>query len=107
MKMREEALGFIMGALLLLAGACTSSQRSEAVLGPPPLSSPEETKGEVLYMHFCHQCHPGGAGGLGPGLNNKPAPAAAIKLQIRKGLGTMPAFGENELSDADIDAIIE
>lgn len=76
------------------------------MLGPPPLDSAEEQRGEQVFMKLCHQCHPGGSGGLAPGLNNKPAPAAAIRLQIRQGLGQMPSFKEDEISDADVDAVI-
>lgn len=104
---RRTALPAVV--IIVCAGvvaACGSSRRSEPIIGPPPLKTADEQKGEVLYMKFCDQCHPGGAGGLGPGLNNKPVPAAAIRLQIRQGLGTMPAFGENEIKDADVDAII-
>jgi mono/diheme cytochrome c family protein len=96
----------LVGGILVLSTACGSSRRSEPMLGPPPLDTPQEQKGEVLYMKFCHQCHPGGAGGLGPGLNNKPAPGAAIRLQIREGVGAMPSFGDNEIIDPDVDAII-
>jgi mono/diheme cytochrome c family protein len=91
---------------LALATACGSSRRSEPILGPPPLDAAEEQRGEQVFMKLCHQCHPGGGGGLGPGLNNKPAPAAAIRLQIRQGLGSMPSFKEDEISDADVDAVI-
>ena len=101
------AIPALVGLCVLLgAAACGSSRRSEPILGPPPLDSPEELKGEQLFMKFCNQCHPGGAGGLGPGLNNKPAPAAAIRLQIRKGLGAMPAFSDDEIIDPDVEAII-
>ncbi|AUX48721.1 cytochrome C [Sorangium cellulosum] len=105
MTMRA-VLGVLLGAALGLAVGCGSSRRSEPELGPPPLDEPPERRGEVLFAKFCDQCHPGGAGGLGPGLNNKPAPAAAIRLQIRSGLGAMPAFSEREIPDADVDAII-
>jgi hypothetical protein len=55
---------------------------------------------------YCNQCHPGGEGGLGPALNNKPAPAVAVRLQVRKGLGAMPSFDEHDLSDRDMDDIV-
>jgi mono/diheme cytochrome c family protein len=63
--------------------------------------------GQQLYYQYCNQCHPGGDGGLGPALNNKPAPAIAIRTQIRHGLGAMPSFHPQELSDDDVDAIVE
>src|SRR5688572_29869575 len=103
---RRTALPALVALCVGVVAACGSSRRSEPILGPAPLKTADEQKGEVLYMKFCHQCHPGGAGGLGPGLNNKPVPGTAIRLQIRQGLGTMPAFGDNEIKDADVDAII-
>ena len=103
----RTALPVLVLASTVLAMACGSSRRSEPILGPPPLKTAGEQQGEVLFMKFCHQCHPGGGGGLGPGLNNKPAPAAAIRLQIREGMGAMPAFGKDEIKDNEVDAIIE
>jgi mono/diheme cytochrome c family protein len=103
----RTALPALVLACAAFAAACGPSRRSEAILGPPPLKTPREKQGEVLFMRFCHQCHPSGSGGLGPGLNNKPAPAAAIRLQIREGLGAMPAFGKEEIKDAEVDAIID
>lgn len=66
----------------------------------------QEQVGEVLYMRNCNGCHPGGAGGLGPGLADKPLPGLALKLQIRKGFGAMPGFSEKMLTDEEVDAIV-
>ena len=68
-------------------------------------SDPGVARGEQVFAARCHQCHPGGAGGLGPAINDKPLPVALIKTQVRKGLGAMPAFGDAEVSDEDLDAI--
>lgn len=57
--------------------------------------------------HHCNPCHPGGEGGLGPALKNKPLPEGAIRLQVRQGLGAMPAFSEEELPDGQLDDIVE
>ena len=57
-------------------------------------------------MEHCHQCHPGGAGGLGPAINDKPLPKTLIATQVRAGLGAMPAFSAKEISDQDVDAIV-
>ena len=54
----------------------------------------------------CYTCHPGGAGGLGPALNNKALPASAIRLQVRHGFGVMPAFSEQQISQDQLDALI-
>ena len=57
-------------------------------------------------MTHCYQCHPGGAAGLGPGLNDKPLPGFAIKTQVRRGLGAMPAFSPEKISDSDLDNLV-
>jgi mono/diheme cytochrome c family protein len=58
-------------------------------------------------MRACYQCHPGGMAGLGPAINDKPLPGWLIKTQVRQGLGAMPSFDESELSDADLEALVE
>jgi mono/diheme cytochrome c family protein len=62
-------------------------------------------EGERVFAANCHQCHPGGAGGLGPAINDKPLPVTLIKTQVRQGLGAMPAFSRDEVSDAQLDDI--
>jgi mono/diheme cytochrome c family protein len=94
----------IVTSLLVLC-ACATTRGSEPVRGPLVVDSAEEQQGQVVFMRECNYCHPMGDGGLGPALNNKPLPKAPVKLQIRKGLGAMPAFSEQQLSDAEVDAI--
>ena len=91
---------------LLALSACGSGRRSEPLVGPVRLDTAEESRGERAFFRFCHQCHPGGDSGLGPALNNKPLPGAAIRLQVRTGIGNMPSINDDELSDADLDAIV-
>ena len=93
--------------LLLLAVAalagCATSRREEALTGPLPLSDPKLVAGRQVFMANCYQCHPGGSAGLGPALNDKPLPAFAIRTQVRKGLGSMPAFDEARIPRPDLD----
>ena len=95
------AVLFPLGAL----AACGPARRG-VPFGPPLQLTEQEQQGEQLFMAHCHQCHPGGAAGLGPAINNKPLPGAAMHLQIRKGVGTMPAFSEEILSGPQVDAIV-
>jgi mono/diheme cytochrome c family protein len=44
--------------------------------------------------------------GLGPALNNKPLPGFAIRYQIRNGMGAMPAFDEEKISDKEAKNIV-
>lgn len=101
--------GFRFGCLLLVGtalAACGSGRRSEPLIGPIALRSEQEQHGQRQYFRFCHQCHPNGDAGLGPAITNKPLPDAVIRLQIRTGVGAMPAFKEEQLPDADVDAIL-
>jgi mono/diheme cytochrome c family protein len=85
--------------------ACGSARRSDPLTGPLTLSA-EQRHGQVLFHKFCYQCHPNGEAGLGPAINDKPAPLAMIRLQVRSGLGAMPAFPEKLLADRDLEALL-
>ena len=96
----------LLASALALA-ACGSPRVGEPFGAPIRLASSEAERGERVFMANCHECHPGGAAGPGPALNNKPLPELAIRTQIRKGVGAMPAFDESWLSDAEVAAIAE
>jgi mono/diheme cytochrome c family protein len=61
-------------------------------------------EGEKLYMQYCQKCHPDGEGGLGPSIFY--LPGFAKKFQVRHGLGVMPDFDENVISDAELNKIV-
>jgi mono/diheme cytochrome c family protein len=92
-------------AACLLAAAC-SSPASEPLAGLPALDA-EQQHGERVFMRHCHACHPGGEAGLAPGIIDKPLPRALMRLQVRAGLGAMPAFSEEELPARDLDALLD
>ncbi len=92
--------------LVVLTG-CGTSRRGEPIVGPMDASSANLALGEKAFMHHCHQCHPGGEAGLGPALNNKPAPGFLMKIQVRKGLGAMPGFSEEHINNEELDALIK
>jgi mono/diheme cytochrome c family protein len=89
-----------------LALGCGPARRG-VPFGPPLRLTERQQQGQVLFMRECNGCHPGGAGGLGPGIANKPLPGLAMRTQIREGVGAMPAFTKQMLSDADVDAIVD
>jgi mono/diheme cytochrome c family protein len=95
-------------ACSMLIAACGSARRGEPLAGPISLSVKEQ-QGQVLFMHNCNQCHPGGDAATGPAINDKrPIPRAVMKLQIRKGvLGSMPSFSQAELSDEQVELILD
>ena len=69
-------------------------------------ADPQLARGRVVFMQQCNQCHVQGGPGLGPGIIDKPLPAAAIKAQVRAGAGTMPAFGDAKISPQELDALV-
>ena len=100
----------LVGRSLLLAAmalgvACGTARRSEPLVGAPQLTG-NQRRGEKVFMEYCNQCHPGGDAGLALAINNKPLPGAAIKLQVRKGVGQMPGFGSDVIPDADLESVV-
>lgn len=92
--------------LLLIASACGSVRRGEPLTGPLDFSSAKVQHGRLVFQRHCYQCHPGGEGGLAPGLNNKPAPVWLMKTQVRTGLGAMPSFGKDRISAEELDDLM-
>jgi len=90
----------------LLAG-CGPERRDAPMTEPLVTDDPQVLLGHKAFSQHCHQCHPGGASGLGPGINDKPLPVAAIKAQVRAGHGLMPAFSDAEVSDAELEGIVD
>lgn len=62
--------------------------------------------GKKIYQLHCDKCHPGGEAGLGPALNNNPAPGFLKRFQVRHGLGVMPKFDKSRISPDDLDHIM-
>jgi mono/diheme cytochrome c family protein len=95
-------------AVVLAAGAagCGTDRRDIPTHGAVVTTDPRLINGQVQFMHFCYECHPGGSAGLGPGLNDKPLPVWAMKMQVRRGFGAMPAFSKERIADPDLDDLI-
>jgi mono/diheme cytochrome c family protein len=92
--------------VVALIAACENPRTVEPLTGfSPQPAEPALRAGLVQFMQNCHACHPNGNAGLGPAINDKPLPMAAIKAQIRLGAGKMPAFPPERLSDENADAI--
>ena len=98
---------FLSAAFAIVFGAgCGSVRRGEPFTGVREWKDPEIRRGEVQFATHCHQCHPGGEGGLGPGLNDKPAPGWLMKTQVRTGLGAMPSFPKEVISGEELDDLV-
>ena len=81
----------VLAAALAVSG-CRSVRRGDAIGRPVAKASAEVERGRVVFQQHCYRCHPGGEGGLGPSLNDKPAPAFLVRTQVRAGLGAMPGL---------------
>ena len=97
----------VLVVVLTLAGCGGRTQRGTPAVQELRPTSVEVARGERLFQKFCYQCHPGGAAGLGPSINDKPLPEIAIRTQIRTGVGAMPAFDHTWMSDAEVAAVAE
>jgi mono/diheme cytochrome c family protein len=92
---------------VLLLTACASGRRGVPLVGPIELSADAQA-GKVVFMRQCNQCHPGGEAATGPAINNKSIPRPVMTLQIRQGvLGIMPKFSAKELSDKQLDSLLD
>jgi hypothetical protein len=107
-SMKISFLGLILFPLMvLLAGGCGSVRRGEPITGKLPLHGHRVERGRLVFMQQCHECHPGGEGGLGPGINDKPLPAWLIRTQVRLGIGSMPPFDREQIPPEDLDDLVE
>lgn len=94
--------------LLVMAAAlagCGSARRGEPVAGAFDSDEAKVRQGALLFDQHCDKCHTGGEAALGPSLNNKPLPEFAMHTQVRLGVGAMPGFTDEHLSDDEVDAI--
>ena len=102
----KKVLIFPILLLVLQVNSCSAPKQLLYV--EPVEALPEDLqRGKVLFEEYCATCHPNGMTGVGLAIVNKPLPEFLIKFQIRNGVGVMPAFGEDELTDEEVDQIAE
>lgn len=88
------------------AAALSPGPRPASALGPGDAAA-----GQIAYEKFCHACHPGGDKGLGPAVRGpeftrKYGSDEPLIRVIREGVGTMPPFAPDRLSDKELADII-
>ena len=105
--MNRRACTSIASAGMLLLGACGTARRGEPLIGAHRPPNAKLALGEQVFDRNCSQCHPGGESGLGPSLNDKPLPRFAMKIQVRNGVGAMPRFSSNEVTDEQLSAVTQ
>jgi mono/diheme cytochrome c family protein len=103
---RRTAVAASVAIALALVAACAPTFRGEPVLESLAQVDPQIALGERVFAHACHACHPNALAGLGPGIVDKPIPGWLVRLQVRIGLGVMPAFSADEIDDEELDALI-
>src|SRR5687767_13587211 len=97
----------ILSAVAVMLTGCHSARRGEPITGPMQITDPDVAKGQIVFMQHCQQCHPFGQGGLGPVINNTPAPRFLVKTQVRLGLGVMPGFSKDKISPEELDYLVD
>ena len=101
------ALLALLAVSIVWAGGCSSARRGEPLHGSLPVTDARVERGRLVFMQRCQKCHPGGEAGLGPGLNDKPLPKFLQRFQVRYGLGAMPAFSPAEISESQLNDLLE
>ena len=95
-----------LSLIMILCSFCGTARRGEPLAGPLAASDSTLIKGQQVFAHFCHPCHPQADAGLGPAINTTFLADWMIRFQIRHGLGKMPAFSDKIIPDEDVDALI-
>jgi mono/diheme cytochrome c family protein len=103
----HHAIGVLCIIGIMAATGCRSARRSEPIQGALPVMSASTQMGQEVFMQYCHSCHPGGEGGLGPAINDKPLPRFLVKTQVRTGLGVMPSFDREQISPGELEALVD
>jgi mono/diheme cytochrome c family protein len=104
----KAAYTIVIIAIIILGTYSCSIRKSEPITGHVVNTSDVHVKnGEVLYMTYCHKCHPMGEGGLGPALNTLNVPKFVKRFQVRHGLGVMPYFKKDQISKQDLHDITD
>ena len=105
---RRWFASFLIATIAVMMG-CHSVRRGEPIVGPLRSNNPAVQHGKIVFDRKCNSCHPGGEGGLGPGINDKPLPVFAMKLQVRTGLvgfKAMPSFDHHQIPSEDLDDLM-
>ncbi|HEX7005189.1 MAG TPA: cytochrome c [Trueperaceae bacterium] len=96
----------LVSSLTALLVSCGPAFERPMVTGPLAASDSRVAQGERVFYENCHACHPHGGRGIGKGVADRPLPAFAVRLQVRHGLGEMPAFSEEEIDAEEMDALL-
>jgi mono/diheme cytochrome c family protein len=101
--MRAASLA-LLAASAALAAACSNPRRGEPLNGPLALEEAAQARGRSVYLQNCYRCHQGGEGGLGPPISG--SSKLMTRIRVRHGLGGMPAFPVERISDRELDELL-
>jgi len=88
-------------------GGCAGARRGEPLAGPFRPVDASLKRGEALFDRHCNKCHVGGEAALAPSINDKPLPRFLMHTQVRVGMGAMPSFKKDEISDEEVGLILD
>lgn len=112
MTMRFRTLAAVaMAASGLTLAACGNSTKQGA-------SEPREKTGQEVYAHWCADCHDAGPGHPGtlrldargdgnPVLLKRHLDGETVKYVVRNGIQMMPPFRQTEISDEELERLIQ
>lgn len=83
--------------LLVAAGIAAFVGMPASQVEATPIRPPEQ-----VYASTCGYCH---GQNVGPIILGRKLPADAVKLMVRSGLNSMPAFRPTEISPAELDQL--
>lgn len=105
---RVRILALLLGVFLFgIRMSSCSAPKTAPLAEVIELPTEKLQQGRVLFDEYCATCHPSGMGGVGFAIINKPLPENLIQFQIRNGIGVMPAFDEDMLTDKQVENIAE
>lgn len=105
-KIPNAALTAALLTIVIVITACGSVRRGEPIAGPMNLTDASVQRGLIVFDTHCYKCHTQGEGGVGPMLNDTPLPKFLMRFQVRHGMGVMPAFSEEEISDGELEDLL-
>lgn len=93
-------------AIVLALGCAWTARRSEAP-GAAAVRSASLQRGEQVFSRNCRSCHAGPTDQVTVRADGRAIPAAMIALQVRQGIGRMPAFPVGAIDDASLTDLVD
>ena len=92
--------------MVLALGCAWTARHAESAVATERPETLTVARGERVFKSQCLRCHASGDMATADGLQEGALPDFLIRLQVRRGLGAMPAFPARTLADADLDDLV-